>query len=475
MVKKITQKHNFIKYAPYLFILLIGFLVFLKPFGSGDELWNYNFARNIVGGNIPYKDFSIVQTPLSCYVSAAFMLLLGDGLFTFRVVTYILFISMAILIFHLCGQLTRNKTVAFFATLFVMSAHFLTFIYNYNYLTALVILVILDLEIKESESTGLNLVIGFLVGITILIKQNTGAFICIANFLICLRHCVKKPESKMVYVGRTIVSVVPFCMYAIYLWLCGAITDFYDYAIAGISTFTHRFTLLDFFVESSFFVPYALLIVIMYVMSIKKIIRKGTDFQISALLFSIAWTSIIYPLADASHVLLVLFSVVPLFMACYSFEYIKKKEIVYASILCVSTMFFLLTMSLPITAKFHLSDLNNYNGLIMEKETEDAIIIVDSYIEQKQKEGYKVRIADVSAAAYRIPLNEYEKNWDMLLVGNIGSATVEDLIQSDQPTLYLVMKDDSNYKLQDHYELIDYIKKHYSCVDQIAGFNVYAN
>ena len=71
MVKKITQKHNFIKYAPYLFILLIGFLVFLKPFGSGDELWNYNFARNIVGGNIPYKDFSIVQTPLSCYVSAA--------------------------------------------------------------------------------------------------------------------------------------------------------------------------------------------------------------------------------------------------------------------------------------------------------------------------------------------------------------------------------------------------------------------
>lgn len=97
MEKNKIQKLNFKKLSPYIFILLTGLFVFIKPIGSGDELWNYNFARNIVQGNIPYKDFSIVQTPLSCYLSAGFMLLLGDGLFTFRFVTYLLFVCTAFL------------------------------------------------------------------------------------------------------------------------------------------------------------------------------------------------------------------------------------------------------------------------------------------------------------------------------------------------------------------------------------------
>lgn len=480
MFKNSVQKYNLKEIAPYIFIFLIGFLVFVKPFESGDEIWNYNFARNILQGNIPYRDFSIVQTPLSCYISAAFMYFLGDGLLIFRLVTYLLFVSIAALLFHLIRNVTKNVGVAFFSTLLVISAHFISFIYNYNYLTVLVLLIIFELEYeemhREKKSFTINLIIGSMVGIIILIKQNTGAIIFLANCIICMRHYVKKPDSKSVYIVRVLCSFFPFIVYIIYLLLNGALNDFFEYAISGIATFTHRFSLLDFCSQATFFVPYLVLVIVFYTMVGVKISKgKVNDYQFSVLMFSLAWSSVIYPLADASHVILLLFTAVPTFLAYYSLGNLKWKEIPVAIILCYFTLFFMITISRPIDAKFNISKLENYQGVIIDERIEAAITTVDDYITKKQQEGYKVRIADVSSAAYKIPLNEYEKNWDMLLVGNLGLNNVNDLLKTEQPTLYLVWKDDSNYGMQDHYELIDYIKNNYKCIDQIAGFNVYAS
>lgn len=473
---KIFQKCNFKRFLPYIFILLTGFIVFLKPLGSGDELWNYNFARNIVQGNIPYRDFSIVQTPLSCYISAIFMFILGDSLFTFRVITYLLFIVLALLVFDLCKKSTNSVGVAICATAFVTSAHFLPFIYNYNYLTALLLLLIFEMEIKEKDKLVVNFVIGLMVGLIPLIKQNTGIIICFANVIICLRHCVKKPNLKKVYFLRVLSSFIPFIIYVIYLLSVGVFNDFMEYAILGISTFTHRYTLLDFCKECSFFVPYLIIIILAYIMIGRKIYKtKISDYQFSTLVFSIAWSSIIYPLADTSHILLVLFTIVPTFTAFYSFKRLRRKEVVVATVVSIFIFYLLLIVSLPIEAKFNISKLENCQGMIIDEEVEFIIKTVDKYILQKEKEGYKVRIADTSAAAYKIPLNKYEKNWDMLLVGNLGLNNVQNLLKSDKPTLYLVSKDDSVYSLQDYYELINYIKNNYDIVDEVAGFYVYAN
>lgn len=70
---------------PYLVLAVILSVLFTKRLGSsGDELWNYNFARNILHGRMPYRDFNMLQTPASAYLSAFFLLLLGDGLLQFR-------------------------------------------------------------------------------------------------------------------------------------------------------------------------------------------------------------------------------------------------------------------------------------------------------------------------------------------------------------------------------------------------------
>lgn len=333
-----------------------------------------------------------------------------------------------------------------------------------------------ELEIKEKDDLKTNLIIGLLIGAIVLIKQNTGAIICIANGIICLRLCVKKPTSKRIYLIRAFVSLVPFALYAMYILVIGAFPYFMEYAIQGISTFTHRYTLLDFCIESPFFVPYLILIIVMILIIAKNMLAgRMSNYQFASFAFSIAWASIIYPLADVSHVILVLFTLVPAFVTYYSFDKIHRKEIAIAAVFSVFVLHFMLTLSLPIDAQFNVSKLDNFQGLIIDENIENVISMVDEYILEKEENGYTVRIADASASIFKIPLNEYEKNWDMLLVGNIGASSVEYLLEADGPTIYLVMKDESNYSMQDHYDLIRYIKNNYKYVDEVAGFNVYEN
>ena len=41
-----------------------------KHVSNLDEIWNFNIAKEIVKGNIPYKDISLITTPLFYYIAA---------------------------------------------------------------------------------------------------------------------------------------------------------------------------------------------------------------------------------------------------------------------------------------------------------------------------------------------------------------------------------------------------------------------
>lgn len=54
----------------YLVFLFVLFLSVLLPrnLNNLDEIWNFNFARNIANGLIPYNDFNMLQTPLLSFI-----------------------------------------------------------------------------------------------------------------------------------------------------------------------------------------------------------------------------------------------------------------------------------------------------------------------------------------------------------------------------------------------------------------------
>lgn len=49
-------------------ILLFLATVLPRNLANLDEIWNFNFARNIANGLIPYKDLNMLQTPLLPFI-----------------------------------------------------------------------------------------------------------------------------------------------------------------------------------------------------------------------------------------------------------------------------------------------------------------------------------------------------------------------------------------------------------------------
>lgn len=119
-MRLIMTKSRIRSLLPYLFISVICLCLFAKPLGSGDELWNYNFGKNIAEGLLPYKDFNIIQTPLSAYVAGFFMLCFGRGLITHRILGYLLAISIYCTGYHLCKKISKSAFISLFLFYFFL-------------------------------------------------------------------------------------------------------------------------------------------------------------------------------------------------------------------------------------------------------------------------------------------------------------------------------------------------------------------
>lgn len=461
--------------TPYLIFAVFCAIILTKPFGNGDELWNYSFAKNIVNGLIPYRDFNIVQTPLSAYIPALFMFIFGDGLFVHRIVGFLLLFAITSLVYHLCKKSTNSIFIGFIAALFIACATLPFYVYNYNYLSALVVLVILEIETREKrDSLCSNILVGILVGTSLLIKQNTGAMLVMANFVVCMFNLLKFRMEKKTQIARVLISAVPMFLFTIYMLAVGALDEFIDYAVIGITTFVHRTTLFELIFEAPFFLIYIAFMLFAYAFMLTRIWKDGATHQkVSGFMFAAAWLMVTYPLFDAFHLVCVFIVLVPAFCI-----FVKQKEYKrWEKVACISIVVAISALSvlafLPSDEEYVPSKLNNYENIPIDSEADENIRTVCEYIEQKNEQGYRVRITDDSAIAYKIPIDAYEKNWDMLLVGNVGTNTVEDLLASDEDCLYLVYKHTEDLGGQDHFEVIEYIKANYVKVEEVLVFDVY--
>lgn len=67
--------------------------IFGNTYSNLDEIWNFNFARNIANGLIPYRDFNIIQTPLLSFICAGFLKIFGLELIVMRSIA-VVFLTM---------------------------------------------------------------------------------------------------------------------------------------------------------------------------------------------------------------------------------------------------------------------------------------------------------------------------------------------------------------------------------------------
>ena len=99
------------------FAAIISGYVFTQALDSLDEIWVYNFARGIANGLLPYKDISMIITPLFPAICAIFLKVFSNEMIVLRVIEVFVTAGIVFTIYKIMKKLKINKGIALLLTM----------------------------------------------------------------------------------------------------------------------------------------------------------------------------------------------------------------------------------------------------------------------------------------------------------------------------------------------------------------------
>ena len=435
---------NFIKLENiiiiFIFIIILAGIIFTRPIEDLDELWNFNFARNIANGLLPYKDFNMVQMPLLPIVCGTILKIFGTELFYMRCMAILLSCAILFTTYEILKIIGVNKYITRVSILSIILLYMDHFCIDYNFMVALLILITIYIEIKNIDNKiepKKEIALGMLVGSSILIKQTTGivfslVFVVYKLLIIYDRNKIKQEIKRLIF--RLIGILIPMFILIVYLVKNNIYNECIDYTILGIKTFTNKILYINLLKGTygtnvqilSIVMP--ILLVYMYIKTIiLKVETKEDKILFTLFSYSTASLIVIYPISDSIHFLI---GILPLEI---SLIYLVSQKLLkldlnmeVKTILQGFTIIFLIMLLIILAFNIYnyyveikgKNYINNYKYILSDYENIDKI---DEFILSNEKKGKSVYILDAAAAMYMIPLNKYNKDYDMLMQGNFGS------------------------------------------------------
>lgn len=488
-------------YNLLLFILLfmaIISIILISPLNNLDELWNYNFARNVSNGLVPYKDFNMLQMPLLPLICGFILKIITNELIVMRVLAAILCSLIIYSTYKLFSILNIRKEINIFFITLIFFLFYNIFCIDYNYATLLLVLFIIYKEIKMYKEDNIfikndykiDFILGILAGLTVTLKQTTGLFICIAllgNKLLFVRE---KNEFKIYikcFIFRVLGILIPVISMLMYLICNNAFEDFISYTIKGVSGFSNYISYTN-LIQFNVVGVLSLLVPITFVCAwIKTICLEKEKISYIFLVYGLAMFVVCFPISDKIHFLIgALPTIILILSELYVLlkkvckKYLNKNIIDYIISVCISiiditiiTVIATSFINLISLIKVNYSTMNSYKFIPISEKLEEEINSVNNYITSSSKE---IKILDATAAIYMIPVKRYNKDYDMLLKGNLGyngeSKIIEE-IKTSTNTQYLILKDKYGKNWQTPFDIINYVKENKTKVGEIEIFDIY--
>lgn len=447
--------------------------IFTKPISNLDEIWNFNFSRNVADGLVPYKDFNIVQMPLLAVICGIVFKVFGAELIIMRCMAVILMCLIFFMSYKVLKKLLpTNVTLFVFAIFLPLYKNVMCIDYNYAVLLIALILLFIELKnVKEDTfkySFRYNFILGIVAGIAILFKQTTGiavAMACVGYKIFEIRKKEEIKEFLKIAFTRVLGVIIPVICFVVYLAANGAVLDFINYAILGIRTFSNKISYSS-LLESGKISYLATIVPVALVMMFVLLFKKNTKRELYVLFaYAISTFIVAFPISDEIHFLIgSMISFIAISYMIYecvmeNFEpesSAKLKKMTYI-IINFASIFFLLVLLwkslLEIEYKYVLvekeTELQHFKNIPEDNDLKEYIKEVDEYILQEQSNGKKVYILDASAAIYYIPINQYNKDYDMFLKGNLGGNGEDgiiDRINNEKNAIYLLKKSGLNWQ-----------------------------
>lgn len=495
------------KIMQILFFLLIFVTILssilLRQVDNLDELWNYNFARNIANGLIPYRDFNMVITPLLSIVCGIILKVTCNQLIVMRILASILCSVIFFIMYKLFNILDIKKEISIIFT-FIIGCLFKDILcIDYNWATILLVLLIIYNEINIYKADDLllknniksDLFLGILAGLSVTLKQTSGILICIVLLGNKLMF-VKNKKEFIIYlksfICRLIGILIPIIIMIIYLIFNNAFRNFISYTIEGVSEFSNYISYIT-LIKKNVIGILAILVPVSFIYFWYKTIIKEKDKKTYLLLvYALAVFVIVFPISDKIHfligstvtIILILYELYNIIQILYN-KFLRSKKTILKKILIgvtyIINAFIIFTLIIYSGVNFYkylnskekYSELNYYRYIIIDKNLENQIEKIDNYILSSSK---KIKILDASAAVYMIPIDKYNKDYDMLNKGNLGFQGEERIIQeisNCQYIKYLILQDGFTQNWQTPLSIIDYVKENKTKTGEIEIFDIY--
>ena len=478
----------------FAFAIIIFTIMASRELNNLDEVWVFNTARNIANGLLPYKEFNIVTTPGLPMICGLILKIFGTEMFFMRIMASLLNAFIIFIIYKILKLLRINKYISIIFSSFILELYtdFLCIDYNVMILFIALLALYIELRIYDKENELLKLcvkrdiLLGLLVGTSILMKQTTGICLTVAFIGYKILFVRNKDDFKNFFkiaVIRILAICIPVFILIMYLLINNIMSDFINYAILGIKEFTNKISYIR-LIKSEYFL-WAFLAPVTFIILLYNGIKNKDKISIIIFAYAISTFIVVYPISDPPHFLIA--STIDLIGLIYLLKCIYEKRIsniineklkIFIKEFC-KNIFFVLIISFALICCIKLwnlnlkqyIDLNNFKYIPVSTGYVEEIKKVGKYIEESEKTVY---ILEARAPLYMIPINRYNKDYDMFLIGNMGANATEKIINdlnSKDDVNLLLLKGNMNW--QTPMDIIEYVKQNYKKNGEIGNFNIY--
>lgn len=266
----------------------------------------------------------------------------------------------------------------------------------------------------------------------------------------------------------------------------------------GISTFTNSIPYSSLFENDKLeikilavLIPIFLIINLIVIIT-RKILNKENEISeriLTIFIYSFSIIILMYPITDEIHFLIA--SLISIINVIYiiglsgkkiynKINYNQKYKTYQITSLMFWMIFFTTILIVSVNNLYEYikleknQEIQHYKNIYIPEYLESRINQINEYIENEEKKGNKVYILDAEAAIYMIPINKYNKNYDMFLKGNLGKDGEEKIIEQirnkKENEIILILNRNIPYNWQTPTNIINIIREE---LEQIEGVSIY--
>lgn len=497
----------------FIFIAVMVFsIIAINPISNLDEIWNYNTARAIAQNLIPYKDISMITTPLLPMITALFLKLIANEVIVSRVLASVLWGGVLFSIFKILKLLIKEENTCLIITALFGLLFRDCYCIDYNILSLMFSLIILYIELKNIdkphfENNKTDFLIGILAGLTVCTKQSIGAILAIIVVgykIIFVQNKKEFIEYLKTAFKRIIGILIPIILVLIYLIVTNSLQDFINYAVLGISTFSNKIPYAQLMNNDkkeiqilSRIMPFILLAMAVLTIVLQNKKKKenigNIDNKIlTILIYSLSTIIIMYPISDEIHFLIastitfigLAYILYLLGIAIYNKINLQSKKKIYkitSLLISIILIAFIAVRGIENITEYIKQEKNetieHYKNIQISEYLQERINEIDNFILEQEKENKKVYILDAEAAIYMIPINNYNKDYDMFLKGNIGKdgqeGQIQKIKQKETNEIILIRKRNLQSNWQTPTEVVNYVRENLEFMGEVSIYEVY--